>query len=317
MAKQRHAVTLLRRWLADADEELLELAAAAVAALAAPDSRLTRAYRFGPHTLTLRDASAVTGGLGWRVWRAALILCDMLLSAPSLVADRRVLEVGAGCGACGMLAAVLGARHTVLTDCLPGLLETLEENIALNAEPADAAHAWAPRVSAGGGGGLCVRHLEWEEDAPAGSSGAAPPQSDCAVPDAPRLAPDERFDAILGSDVMYEHAHAAALPAVLARHLAPGGVALLVCGVRFPDVLDAFLARLAAAGLQCASAQLLERRRAARGGEAASEDDEDEAEDESVTMCRPPLGQLGMLIWRAGEQLPPCASPPPWTHAWL
>lgn len=299
LAKQRGAVSLLRRWLADADESVVDLAAAAVAVLASQDSRAYRTYTFGEHALRLRDASAVTGGLGWRVWRAALILCDLLSETPDLVAGRRVLEVGAGCGACGLLSAACGARETVLSDCFAGLLETLAENISLNAEPgSDEQSCWAPRVSVGGGGSLAARHLAWGEDAAA----------DDEAGEAPRLAADEQFDVIVGSDVMYEMEHAEQLPRVLARHLAPGGFALLVCGVRFPDVLAAFLARLAHAGLQVTHATLQNRK---PGGDSSSD------EDESVTMAKPPLGQMAMLIWRQGDTLPACAMPPPWTHSWL
>lgn len=286
-AKQRGAVTQLCRWLAADDDLLVELAAAAVAALAAPDTRLTRTYRFGAHAVTLRDASAVTGGLGWRVWRAALILCDMLAERPSLVAGARVLEVGAGCGACGLLAAQLGAQRTVLTDCLPGLLDALAANVTLN-QTHDAS--------------VCVRHLDWSDDA---AEDASP------SPAHERLPHDEAFDVVIGSDVMYEHEHAAALPSVLARHLASCGFALLVCGVRFPDVLHAFRARLSAVGLHCDASQLRRRRDG-----ATQEQHTDSDEDESVTMVEPPLGQLGMLVWREGGPPPQAAVPPPWVPSW-
>ena len=302
-AKQRGAVALLRRWLADADESTIDLAAAAIASLASQDSRAYRTFTFREHTLRLRDASAVTGGLGWRVWRAALVLCDLLCETPALVAGKRVLEVGAGCGACGLLAAACGARDTVLTDCFEGLLDALAENISLNAEPCDDASCWTPRVSAAGGGTLTARHLDWEPDAAArnstnGDEGAAP-----------RLAPDELFDVIVGSDVMYELEHARALPHVLKRHLVPGGFALLVCGVRFPEILAAFLERMAETGLHVSHATLQNR----KPGDASSDD----GEDESITMTKPPLGQMAFLITHEGETPPDCAVPPPWAHSWL
>ena len=302
LAKQRGAVALLRRWLGDAEESLIDLAASAVASLASQDSRSYRTFTFRQHTLRLRDASAVTGGLGWRVWRAALVLCDLLCETPALVAGKRVLEVGAGCGACGLLAAACGARDTVLTDCFEGLLDALAENISLNAEPSDDASCWTPRVSAAGGGTLSARHLDWEVAAAASAAHG----DDSA---APRLAPDELFDTIVGSDVMYEAAHARALPHVLKRHLAPGGFALLVCGVRFPEVLATFLERLGDAGLRVSHVTLQNR----KPGDASSDD----SEDESITMTKPPLGQMAMLVWREGDTLPDCAVPPPWTHSWL
>jgi len=301
-AKQRGAVALLRRWLSDADESTIDLAAAAIASLASQDSRSYRTFTFGQHTLRLRDASAVTGGLGWRVWRAALALCDLLCETPALVAGKRVLEIGAGCGACGLLAAACGARDTVLTDCFEGLLDALAENICLNAEPCDDASCWAPRLSAAGGGTLTARHLDWELDGAA----ASPASSDASA--APRLAPDQLFDVIVGSDVMYEVTHARALPHVLKRHMAPGGFTLLVCGIRFPEVLSAFLERLAEAGLRASHATLQNR----KPGASSSDD-----EDESITMTKPPLGQMAFLITHEGDTLPDCAVPPPWVHSWL
>ena len=301
-AKQRGAVALLRRWLSDADESTIDLAAAAIASLASQDSRSYRTFTFRQHTLRLRDASAVTGGLGWRVWRAALVLCDLLCETPALVAGKRVLEVGAGCGACGLLAAACGARDTVLTDCFEGLLDALAENISLNAEPCDDESCWTPRVSAVGGGTLTARHLDWELDGEAAGSTSGDESA------SPRLAPDELFDVVVGSDVMYEVAHARALPHVLKRHMAPGGFALLVCGIRFPEILAAFLERLAEAGLHVSHATLQNR----KPGESSSDE-----EDESITMTKPPLGQKAFLITHAGDTPPDCAVPPPWAHSWL
>lgn len=64
-----------------------------------------------------------------------------------------VLEVGAGCGVVGFLAARLGARRVTFTDYLPGLLSNLDQSVELNRESCP-------------GTEFRVRHLEWLSAAP-------------------------------------------------------------------------------------------------------------------------------------------------------
>lgn len=63
------------------------------------------------------------------------------------------------------------------------------------------------------------------------------------------------FDLIVGSDVAYETDHPALLQGVLSKRLAPGGVAILCCPVRFLAVHRELLERLretfATVGLPC------------------------------------------------------------------
>lgn len=251
VARRRGAAGLLRRWLCSAEEEVVELAVAATASLAGLDTRSERSFAFPPHTLHIRDASAVEAGLGWRVWVAAPALCRLLLQAPELVAGRTVLELGAGVGLCGLLAAALGAARVQFTD-VASLLPALRVNIDANVSS-------CPDVSCSA--------LDWDDEA-------------CASE--PLLA--GQADLLLGSDVLYDLSHAAALPRVIARRLAPGGTALLVCGVRFPAVLDAFHASLPAAQLVGERTQL-----------PLQPGDGEEDEDRSVTMAVP---LLGLHCWR-------------------
>ncbi|NWH69107.1 MT21D methyltransferase, partial [Geococcyx californianus] len=81
--------------------------------------------RAGP---ALRLEQRWAGGEGSVVWDAALVLAKFLESGARPLARRRVLELGAGTGAAGIVAAALGANVTV-TD-----LEELQELLAANIE---------------------------------------------------------------------------------------------------------------------------------------------------------------------------------------
>ncbi|NWH81896.1 MT21D methyltransferase, partial [Piaya cayana] len=81
--------------------------------------------RAGP---ALRLGQRAVGGEGGVVWDAALVLAKFLERGAPPLARRRVLELGAGTGAVGIMAAALGANVT-LTD-----LEELQELLAVNIE---------------------------------------------------------------------------------------------------------------------------------------------------------------------------------------
>lgn len=57
--------------------------------------------------------------LGLDVWPGALSLCNYLATHPHMVSKRCVLELGAGTGLPGLLAAKLGAQEVLLTDYEP------------------------------------------------------------------------------------------------------------------------------------------------------------------------------------------------------
>ena len=54
----------------------------------------------------------------------ASCLCSDLVEKPALVQGKRVLEIGAGTGLCGIVAAKLGAAQVIL-DCPPPNLKLL------------------------------------------------------------------------------------------------------------------------------------------------------------------------------------------------
>ena len=54
--------------------------------------------------------------LGLDVWPAAITLCQYLVDMPERVENKRVIELGAGVGLPGMVAAKLGAAESVVSD---------------------------------------------------------------------------------------------------------------------------------------------------------------------------------------------------------
>ena len=65
---------------------------------------------------TIAEVPFSEAGLGSKVWESSLGLACWALMNPAAVADRRVLELGSGCGFGGVMLAAAGARSVLLTD---------------------------------------------------------------------------------------------------------------------------------------------------------------------------------------------------------
>jgi predicted nicotinamide N-methyase len=128
----------------------------------------------------LRQCARLGDGLGGRVWGAAPLLCSALAALPHDALSRfaSVLEIGAGTGLCGLAASALGAADVALTDCEATLLAALQENAALNASS----------------GSVRVHLLDWNAPLAEGRASDTAP--------ATVLPPAERFDLVIGSDVL-------------------------------------------------------------------------------------------------------------------
>lgn len=151
--------------------------------------------------LRIEQAAAdVPEALGRTVWDGALVLAryleDRAASLPLADPSAKLVEIGAGCGLAGMVAARLTGRpaQVLLTD-LPHVIDQLAFNCATN-------------------GLICpVLPLDWSQPHP---------------PDVAALGP---FDVVLGADVLYMHVDCAQLIATIDRLLVPGpsGLVLLAC----------------------------------------------------------------------------------------
>jgi predicted nicotinamide N-methyase len=255
-------VARLTSLLRATDAELVDAAAEALArvtSLCSGHVARPRELRFdggdgGARARVLvRASDAADAGTGHDVWTSALLLCKWLCTprgvALTALPSRDVLELGAGCGACGFVAAALGARSVALTDNQPSLLAALVAARALNG-------LVEPR------GRVRVAPLDWGIDV--GDGAIAPELDPTVAPPAPAaaaaaggaaaadgatggdvLGADERFGLVLGADIIYEAAHPSLVARVAGRRLAPGGLVLIVVAVRKAAPLANLLAALA------------------------------------------------------------------------
>ena len=130
------------------------------------------------------------------VWGSSMRMAQWLLAHPELVAQRRVIELGAGVGLPSLVAAAVGATSAVATDVDESGLEALAAAIAHN----------GPAVA-----NAQPMRLDWF---------AFLRSERCGAPLSP--AP-----VLLAADVNYESAAVPALVATVSALLAPGGALLL------------------------------------------------------------------------------------------
>lgn len=73
-------------------------------------------------------------GTNLRLWPSSLVLSKYLCEHPELVVNKRVVELGAGSGAVGLVCAALGAESVTLTD-VPDALRLIRRNVDRNEPP--------------------------------------------------------------------------------------------------------------------------------------------------------------------------------------
>lgn len=66
-------------------------------------------------------------------WNTARVFSDYLLANPSLTRNQRILELGAGAGLPGFIAALTGAKQVTITDYPDHeLVENISWNVKMN-----------------------------------------------------------------------------------------------------------------------------------------------------------------------------------------
>ncbi|KAM8721868.1 protein N-lysine methyltransferase METTL21A [Acanthopagrus schlegelii] len=145
-------------------------------------------------------------GVAAVVWDAAVVMCMYLEVGKVEVKGRQVIELGAGTGLVGIVAALLGARVTI-TDRQPAL-DFLSANVKANLPPDSQ-------------GSVVVSELTWGEGLERYPAGG--------------------FDVVLGADIVYLEDTFVPLLRTLEHLCSDSTVVLLACKIRYKrdtDFLD-------------------------------------------------------------------------------
>jgi len=152
---------------------------------------------------------------GLQLWAASLVLSHWLLDLRSQLQGRDVLELGAGCGLCGIVASKLcGTGPVLMTDLAEPTVQNMRYNIHINALE-------APAISAA--------VLDWRE---------------------PNTWPLPH-KVVIGADLVYAHEAVPPLLRVVSAMVAPGGCFLYVAPETNRAGESDFLQGLTDAGFEC------------------------------------------------------------------
>ena len=185
------------------------------------------------------------GSTGCAQWSAGFFLAELMLARPELFAGRRVVELGAGAGAAGIVCAraPAGARPAslVLTDGSPAAIANLRENLARNGVAAGSG-------CAAEGGACCIaRLLDWD---------SATEESLTELAGADTSLAESQPLVVVGADLIYDPNSIAALVRCLRLLLRPWQrsssirpMGLMINALRNADTLDRFVRESREAGL--------------------------------------------------------------------
>ena len=169
------------------------------------------------------DADVVPLRTGCRLWSASYALVDHLSTrAHERVLDKRVLELGAGVGACGLACASLGARAVCLTDRDEATLALAHANARRNGWFDGDARANACEVT--------VRRLDWSDSTTYARE-------------------EETYDVVVAADMLYLEEHVEDLANAVDAHAGVDGTFIAAFGVRRRELTERFVDALRARGM--------------------------------------------------------------------
>lgn len=185
-----------------------------------PQKWVYRNYLLPACVVTVKEAPQIIseGTTGLSCWQAGIFLADWMSQNAERFDGKRLLELGSGTGATGLIVSKLcGPRELVLSDCHENVLRLLHENVELN------------RCE-----GVRVMDLNWE-DASALEEHSIDP------------------DVVLAADVVYDDSIFKPLINVLGNlwNRNRSLDMFLAATVRNEETLAAFLNMATESGLQC------------------------------------------------------------------
>lgn len=84
--------------------------------------------------LTIEHLSSTTvENVGYQVWKGCFLMIDYLIYQHKAIVDTVVIELGAGCGVCGVALSLLSHKCSFITDYTVELTHLINDNIQRNA----------------------------------------------------------------------------------------------------------------------------------------------------------------------------------------
>ncbi|KAG7675269.1 hypothetical protein Ndes2437B_g00460 [Nannochloris sp. 'desiccata'] len=153
--------SLLKRRGIVEDEIAMEFISSIIAACSGPMARgvRIRTLYYQGLSVTVKEG-ALGDGVGAKVWTVAHTLCQEMAAHHEIVAGKSILEIGAGCGPCGLLAAKIGAGEVVISDYVDQLLLNLRDALHMNEfNCSEIANKHQRKGEEGEGGGIQERDV--------------------------------------------------------------------------------------------------------------------------------------------------------------
>ncbi|CAI2164305.1 16348_t:CDS:2 [Funneliformis geosporum] len=159
--------------------------------------------------LKIRDTTLLDDDVGFKTWGAAYLLARRSTSGFAMPLDQLrsipILEIGTGTGLVGLTCAKLGCPKVILTDYHPRVLSNVAYNVQSNQLDST----------------VHVEKLDWEEIA----------YGEKKSPISDNIS-REKFEIIVGADIVYEIPHTDWIPKVINHFLLPRGIFYLTIPLR-------------------------------------------------------------------------------------
>ena len=161
-----------------------------------PNLTCYQSFALSAHAIYIRVAPR-NNDVSLRLWEAGFLLAEFILHSathsPHLFAGKRVVELGAGCGLAGMVAAGSGGAEAVcVTDFKGAAIENMVHNVEINRPYFQACGVEDPEAV------VTVSHLDWSDSLTEARTPSA------RTPSSPALALLRAADVLIAADCAYD-----------------------------------------------------------------------------------------------------------------